>query len=101
MNPTQAKLTEAANHLSIAVQALRDANIDAGATAGDVIGDLIRESAALKNRARRLADMVRLDAMALDVTIEVTGGVAEVTNCPASVKVRIIDHDNDQNGGAQ
>lgn len=30
------------------------------------------------------------------VVIEVLGGVAEVTQCPAGVKVRIIDHDNEQ-----
>lgn len=35
------------------------------------------------------------------VTIEVSGGVAEVTGCPAGVEVVIVDHDNEQNGGAQ
>ena len=30
------------------------------------------------------------------VTIEVSGGVAEVTECPASVEVDIIDHDNEE-----
>lgn len=30
----------------------------------------------------------------LNVTVEVDGGIAEVTQCPAGVDVRIIDHDN-------
>jgi hypothetical protein len=33
------------------------------------------------------------------VTVEVTGGVAAVTSCPAGVQVEIIDHDNQDNGG--
>ena len=94
------KLTEAANALSTAVQALRDANGDATATASDVIHDLIRDVAALKHRTRRLADTIRLDAVA-QVKVEVTGGVAEVTQCTAGVNVTIIDHDNEQNGGGR
>jgi hypothetical protein len=35
----------------------------------------------------------------LKVLIEVLGGVAEVTKCPAGVEVTIKDHDNEQNGG--
>lgn len=30
------------------------------------------------------------------VIIEVTGGVAEVTQCPDDVMVEIIDHDNQE-----
>lgn len=32
---------------------------------------------------------------ALKVVIEVSGGVAEVTTCPAGVEVEIVDHDNE------
>jgi len=35
-------------------------------------------------------------APALKVTIEVSGGIAEVTSCPDEVEVEIIDHDNDR-----
>lgn len=90
---TIAKLTEAANALSTAVQALRDAHGEATFTASDVIHDLIRDVAALKNRARRLAETIHLDA-GVKVKIEVTGGVAEVTQCPPGVEVEIVDHDN-------
>jgi hypothetical protein len=31
------------------------------------------------------------------VVIEVNGGVAEVTRCPADIEVIIIDHDNEMN----
>lgn len=32
----------------------------------------------------------------LDVVVEVSGGVAEVVVCPPSVRVQIIDHDNEK-----
>jgi hypothetical protein len=32
------------------------------------------------------------------VTVEVSGGVAEVTNCPPGIDVEIIDHDNEEHG---
>jgi hypothetical protein len=32
------------------------------------------------------------------VVIEVSGGVAEVTECPDDVEVIIIDHDNEEEG---
>jgi hypothetical protein len=35
----------------------------------------------------------------LHVQVEVTGGVAEVTQCPPNVKVSILDWDNLENGG--
>lgn len=34
----------------------------------------------------------------LRVLIEVRGGVAEVTTCPAGVEVEIVDHDNERTG---
>jgi hypothetical protein len=35
----------------------------------------------------------------LHVQVEVTGGVAEVTQCPQNVEVSILDWDNLENGG--
>lgn len=32
----------------------------------------------------------------LSVIVEVSGGVAYVTKCPAEVTVQIIDHDNEE-----
>jgi len=34
----------------------------------------------------------------LKVIIEVSGGVADVTQCPEGVEVEIIDHDNEEVG---
>jgi hypothetical protein len=32
------------------------------------------------------------------VVVEVSGGVAEITQCPEDIEVIIIDHDNEING---
>jgi hypothetical protein len=32
------------------------------------------------------------------VVVEVSGGVAEVTQCPEDIEVILIDHDNEING---
>lgn len=45
-------------------------------------------------RELTLVDDEEGPAPKLKVTVEVTGGVAEVTDCPDGVEVEIIDHDN-------
>lgn len=40
------------------------------------------------------AQTITVSATPLKAVVEVSGGVAEVTTCPAGVEVEIIDHDN-------
>ena len=43
-------------------------------------------------------DQQTVEMPQLQVTVEVTGGNAHVTQCPEGVAVEIVDHDNERNG---
>lgn len=61
-SPTANKLADAANHLEMAVQALRLALPDASNLEGDCICDRLIEATELTRQVRRLADVIEKDA---------------------------------------
>lgn len=63
---------------------------------GDQIEVWDRLNSAIGERRNKLDKPVA--SKPLRVVVEVLGGVAEVTTCPAGVEVEIIDHDNAKRG---
>ena len=56
---------------------------------------------ALDNAYESLISKITINQpAALKVKVEVSGGVAEVTECHAGVEVELIDHDNLKDGSA-
>lgn len=57
-----------------------------------------KEHLDVNNACRNILNKMKARPDIKHVTVEVTGGIAEVTKCPANTLVKIIDHDNEKQG---